>query len=210
MSIERTILTHWHRDHVGGVQDILSLNDKMPIHKNQPDQGQLDISEGQKFTTEGATLRALHCPGHTVDHMALILEEEDAMFTGDNILGQGTAVFEDLKAYTDSLEKMQAAFKGRGYPGHGPVLEDGPAKAREYIKHRKEREDQIVGLLNEPSTNGSGWGSMDLVKVIYKKYPEHLHGPAEGSVVHVLKKLEKEGKATESNSKWHLTSKERL
>lgn len=43
------------------------------------------------------------------------------MFTGDNILGHGTAVFEDLAVYLDSLSCMRGQFHGRAYPGHvGP------------------------------------------------------------------------------------------
>lgn len=66
-------------------------------------------------------MRAFHCPGHTTDHMAFVLEEENAMFTGDNVLGHGTAVFEDLAVYLDSLSRMREQFHGRAYPGHvGP------------------------------------------------------------------------------------------
>lgn len=53
--------------------------------------------------------------------MAFVLEEENAMFTGDNVLGHGTAVFEDLAMYLDSLSRMREQFDGRAYPGHvGP------------------------------------------------------------------------------------------
>ncbi|KAF2219831.1 beta-lactamase-like protein [Elsinoe ampelina] len=209
-TISQTLITHWHPDHVGGIPDVLSLFPSCPIHKHQPRVGELNIAHNQTFTTPGATLRAFHSPGHTVDHMALILEEEDAMFTGDNVLGQGTAVFKDLKTYMDSLEKMGGAFGGRAYPGHGPVLEDGKGKVREYIRHRREREEQIVGVMKGGSEGKEGWGSMELVKVVYKDYPEHLHAPAEGSVVQVLKKLEVEGRARVVDGVWSLVDREKL
>ena len=231
-SIDRIILTHWHPDHVGGVKDALQLPGcgEAKVFKNRPNAGQeayadgevisysplpgqLDIEDGQVFRTEGATLKAFHCPGHTVDHMAFVLEEEDAMFTGDNVLGHGTAVFEDLAAYMDSLERMQHQFAGRAYPGHGEVIDDGTAKIREYISHRRERENQILNVMKgeRPNGDGEGWKSMGIVKVVYKDYPEELHGPAEGSVVHVLKKMEADGRLRKnSDGTWSLTEKAAL
>jgi ribonuclease/clavin/mitogillin len=145
----------------------------------------------------------------------LILEDEDAMFTGDNVLGQGTAVFEDLAAYLKSLNKMSALFSGRAYPGHGPVIDDGKAKILEYIRHRQQREDQVLDVLRSPRTSTDPatssedlekWTSMEIVKVIYKDVPESLHVPANGGVVQVLWKLKQEGKVLEDSSteKWSI------
>jgi len=131
------------------------------------------------------------------------------MFTGDNVLGQGTAVFEDLSTYIGSLEKMRTLFSGRAYPGHGPVIDDGKAKILEYIRHRQQREDQVLQVLRSPcplpetTTPGlepEGWPSMEIVKVVYKDVPENLHLAAHGGIIQVLKKLQAEGKVDEADS----------
>lgn len=135
------------------------------------------------------------------------------MFTGDNVLGQGTAVFEDLAAYMDSLERMQHQFAGRAYPGHGPVIADGKSKIQEYIKHRQQREEQILDVLaREHPEGGYRWRSMEMVKVIYSDIPENLHAPAEGGVKQVLGKLEKDGRVVchPEQGVWSLSSKAAL
>jgi endoribonuclease LACTB2 len=219
ITISETVLTHWHHDHVGGQKHLLEVSPETRFYKNTPSKGQLDIQDGQTFKVEGATLRTVHSPGHTQDHMALILEEEDALFTGDNVLGYGTAVFEDLSTYLSSLEKMRGAFKGRAYPGHGPVIEDGPSKILEYIQHRKMREDQVIQVLkssrNEPGVvtgEPDAWTSMEIVKIIYKDVPESLHLPANGGVVQVLRKLEEEDKVVEDGrtERWSLRNRAAL
>lgn len=134
------------------------------------------------------------------------------MFTGDNVLGHGTAVFEDLSSYLESLGGMYKQFSGRGYPGHGAVIEDGRAKITEYIRHRQERENQIVEVLTRPNDHSSGWSSMEMVKIIYKDVPETLHLPAERGVLQVLQKLVADGKVQHDQSvdRWSLERKPAL
>ncbi|KAF1362584.1 Metallo-hydrolase/oxidoreductase [Lizonia empirigonia] len=209
IAIDKVLLSHWHPDHVQGVPHLLKHSPDTKVHKKDSDGEWLDIADGQRFETEGATLRAFHCPGHTTDHMAFVLEEEDSMFTADNVLGQGTAVFEDLATYMKSLDSMSKQFKGRAYPGHGPVIDDGPAKIGEYIKHRKQREQQVLGVLTEKKE--AGWTSMNIVKIIYKDYPESLWEPAEKGVLQILDKLKGEGKVIrDEKGTWSLSEKSSL
>lgn len=222
-SISAVLLTHWHEDHVGGVRDVLDLPArsaaaKAKVYKHRPDAGQLDIADGQRFAVEGATVTAHYTPGHAHDHMVFTLAEEaGAMLTGDNVLGQGTAVFEDLAVYLASLEKMSALYSTggggrRAYPGHGPVVDDGPARIREYVSHRQQREDQIISTLRETNqlAGTAAWEPIELVRVIYKDVPESLHLPAQGGVVQVLHKLKHEGRAYEEGGKWILEDRPAL
>ncbi len=214
-SVATAIITHWHGDHQGGIKHLIEAWPGIKIYKNQPESGQLDIADGQVFTVEGATLTAIHTPGHTVDHMVLLLQEEDAMFTGDNVLGQGTAVFEDLRTYLDSLGKMERLFKGRAYPGHGQVISDGPGKIAEYIQHRRLREDQVIQTLrsenNAPGTTSrTSWTPMELVRSIYREIPETLYPAAAGGVVQILQKLKSEGRVQVERDRWRTSDRPAL
>ncbi|MBV1838895.1 MBL fold metallo-hydrolase, partial [Acetobacter estunensis] len=154
-----------------------------------------DIRDGQVFTAQGVTLQAHHTPGHTTDHMVFTLAEEDAMFTADNVLGQGTAVFEDLGTYIESLTRMKSLFGGRAYPGHGPLIESGSLKINEYIEHRKKREGQVARVLRDiGQEERRPLAAMDIVKVVYRDVSEDLHPAACAGVLQILRKLEAEGK----------------
>lgn len=132
----------------------------------------------------------------------IYLETLDADSSPD-VLGHGTAVFENLISYLSSLEKMFARARGRGYPGHGAVVEDCKGKITEYLKHRQQRENEVVRVLTYgtlDSNAGSEKSSsqfrtpFDIVKIIYKDVPKELHEPASHGINQVLLKLEADGK----------------
>ncbi|KAH9038975.1 Metallo-hydrolase/oxidoreductase [Lactarius pseudohatsudake] len=163
-----------------------------------------DLADGQKLTASvlppGSnpndwTLEVLHCPGHTADSVSLLFAADRALFTGDGVLGQGTAVFEDLYEYLASLHKKYDARDKYDvlYPGHGPVVSDGAQTIRAYIDHRLERESQVLAVLGTTPPDGS-WTTWTIVSRVYERYPESLlEAAARGIMLH-LKKLEREGR----------------
>jgi endoribonuclease LACTB2 len=209
-TISTVLLTHWHRDHVGGVAHITKICPDATFSKLYPtdDVGEFfPIHDGDVFAVEGGEVRAVFTPGHTTDHTAFYMKDTGALFTGDSILGQGTAVFENLTTYVSSLKKQLNLNPSILYPAHGPVVEAASEKIQEYIAHRQQREDEIIKVFK-----GSGSTTevtpADIVKVIYAQYPRSLWPAAERGVVLHLEKLRDEGKArTVGDGKWDLTSR---
>lgn len=80
------------------------------------------LENEQIFNTDGCTLKVVHTPGHTTDHCILFVNETKEIFSGDCILGEGTAVFEDLFDYMKSLDLIINENPITIYPGHGNIV----------------------------------------------------------------------------------------
>ena len=113
-TITTCLVTHWHHDHIGGINDLKALCPDVKIWKHtptlwdgeqsgkKPENLQIDdvqaIETGMVFEGEdGLKIQALHCPGHTDDHCSFIIEDshiesdKGAIFTGDSMLSPLTS-----------------------------------------------------------------------------------------------------------------------
>ncbi|KAK1965639.1 Metallo-hydrolase/oxidoreductase [Colletotrichum sublineola] len=214
VELSHVLLTHWPSDHTGGVPDLIARRPEYAdrIYKCDPDRGQRAISHGQVFSVEGAAVHAVFTPGHAHDHMCFMLEEEHALFTGDNVLGQGQSVFEDLGTFTQSLADMAALGCRVGYPAHGPVIMDLRRKMEECIRQKEARERHVWATLEAgkvvslPSSSSSpsssfglgGKGSLSVAELVERMYGGLPGGVSQlvvcPSVLAILDKLAEERK----------------
>jgi glyoxylase-like metal-dependent hydrolase (beta-lactamase superfamily II) len=143
----------------------------------------------------GWTIRAVHTPGHTSNHMCYALDEEQSLFTGDHVMGWSTTVVSppdgDMRAYIDSLRKVMARDDLSLWPTHGaPVMSPKPF-LQAFLEHRLEREAQVVAAVRSGQSDIEG-----MVKQMYADVREELHKAAGRSVLSHLIKLVDDGVVT--------------
>jgi glyoxylase-like metal-dependent hydrolase (beta-lactamase superfamily II) len=212
----RVLLTHRHPDHLGGVEQLRrrwpGLAVAKMIHRDATLPAPMDdLRDGQTVHGDGVTLVPVWTPGHASDHLCYYLAEERALFTGDVVLGGSTSVIPagdgDLLDYLASLRRLLGLDLRRIYPAHGPVIEDGPGRIREYLEHRLMRERQILEALD------AGLRTIpDMVARIYADVSPRLHAAAAQSVESHLRKLAREGRVREevvreAPSRWEPTGR---
>ena len=147
----------------------------------------------------------LHTPGHESGHCCFYESGDKVLFSGDNILGYGTAVIHppdgNMSDYMQTLERLLGFEMSVILPGHGPLIGKPEAKVREYIQHRLKREQQVIAALRaDRNTIG------DITETIYTEVSPALKRVAEFSVQAHLEKLERDGKVKKESGRYLLRS----
>ena len=202
------VLTHFHRDHALGTKHIVRHFD-CPVMCHPAEQEQVEkaihpllvsrlIEDEDRIQVGTTEVIVLHTPGHTQGHLSLWWEDEKLLFSGDNIVGEGTTWIGppdgNLVDYLQSLQRLQLFPSQRIAPGHGPWVTNPSEKIQFVIDRRLEREQQIIAILQSVPCTPS-----DLVDRIYKDtIPPSSYWAAERTIIGHLEKLVQENKVYQS------------
>jgi len=214
------LLTHHHSDHTGAVKiSSLKYNLQVRAHPQcyarlQPgyitgtplQDGEL-ISLGQAPDgTEGWGLRVLYTPGHAIDHVAFLDNKYNAAIVGDMLSTVSTILIDPpeghMATYLQSLETLLNQPLRTLFPAHGPPHPDGSTLIRQFLDHRRQREELIVKVMHDsvsPTTLG------ELLPSVYADVDPAMHRVAERSLLAGLIKLEEEGRCSRNDAGcWYL------
>lgn len=210
-TVSHILVTHTHRDHaplarpfaeaVGGAPILAA---RPPVHTVHASAGldeddddsflpDVTLSGGERLAGDGWTIEALTTPGHASNHLTFILEDENALFSGDHIMGWSTTVVGppdgDMNAYMASLDAVIARRFDTIWPTHGAPITDVPPFLEAYKAHRLDREAQILARVQAGDRRIS-----DMVPTLYAAVDQRLWPAASLSVWAHLIALEQAGR----------------
>lgn len=209
-TITALLVSHTHRDHTDGVEALRAATNAQVIgcapHEGSAEANPLEASinpvyapqrvlaDGETVSGEGWTLEAVATPGHTRNHLAFALREENALFSGDHVMAWSTTVVAppdgNMRQYRDSLRRLLARGEDLYYPAHGPSLAGAKTYVAALLDHRAARERQILeALAAGPRT------IPQIVAAIYTDLAANLRGAAGLSVRAHLEELVERGAA---------------
>ena len=182
------LLTHGHPDHSAGAARLAELAGA-PVRAADParrlGRGNSEgLADGDVVTAAGCEVRVVATPGHSADSVCLLLPADNALFTGDTVLGRGTTVIAadgNLGDYLRTLGELRDLTEAREVglllPGHGPMLADPIGTLDYYLSHREERLDQVRSALAAGAKTPA-----EIVAMIYTDVDPSVWPAAEWSV----------------------------
>lgn len=193
--VSHILVTHHHADH-SPLARALSAKTGAPVYgcgvAKKPVEGEIRLEAGyDDFTPDisvcggaviegaGWTVEAIPTPGHTSNHICYALRQENALFSGDHIMGWSTTVITppdgDMGAYLASLELVRARGFATLWPTHGPPVTEVEPFIKAYTEHRRERERQILAELASGETQIRAMVPKLYASVNHRLWPAAAH-----------------------------------
>ncbi len=143
------------------------------------------VRHGDIIDGNGWTFDCVFTPGHTSNHICFHLREEDALFTGDHVMGWSSTIVSppdgDMGMYIDSLHRLRDRDDAIYWPTHGPPVTDTRRLISGLIGHRLRRREQVLHAIRNGVRH-----IQDLVPKIYTELPIAMHPAAARSVYSTL------------------------
>ena len=159
----------------------------------------VSVCDGTTIAGHGWTFEAIPTPGHTSNHICYALNEEDACFTGDHIMGWSTTVVTppdgNMGDYLASLALIRSRNFTTLWPTHGPPITDVPVFLDAYRDHRLDRERQILAQLEAGETR-----IRQMVPKMYVGVNPGLYPAASHSVLAHMIELVRSGRVATSGA----------
>ena len=160
----------------------------------------ISLSSNDFVSSTDWVLEAIHTPGHMSNHLCFSLNNGEVLFTGDLIMGWSTTLISppdgDVGQYKDSLALLLSRNDQLYYPGHGAPILDGKALVNEHLKHRIQREKEILLAISKQGSN-----ILEIVEKVYPDLTEFLKPAASRNVfAHLINFFENGLITTDTNN----------
>ncbi len=198
---EVVLLTHGHADHSAGA-DRFARSWGVPIRALDPRHrlGDEGLVEDDVVVIGDAELHVIETPGHSSDSLSFYSPANQAIMTGDTVLGRGTSVIAwpdgSLSDYLDSLEKLRRLAEdvevNLVLPGHGPALPEPGKLLIDYLLHREERLNQVRAAIADGAASVA-----EIVDIVYQPLLSELVPAAFASTAAQWDHLAKLGEVAE-------------
>lgn len=93
LSIQQIWLTHWHKDHIGGVPDLIAHR-PIAVYGPREELSKIPfithpLQNDQQFEFNSLKVDVLSVPGHTLGHIVYFMDELETLFCGDTLFAMG-------------------------------------------------------------------------------------------------------------------------
>lgn len=138
--LDAVVLTHTHPDHVGNVDAIRERFDVETLgFDDSHDAVDTALADGEVVRIGADEYRALHTPGHAVDHLCLYAPSSGVLFAGDLVFAEGGFGRTDLPGsdratLVESIDRLLDVVRADLqviHAGHGPSVVDDPVRTIE-------------------------------------------------------------------------------